>query len=136
MQQASQRASHKHQSFPLSKKEWGPRGWNWLHLTAINYAPDIMLLNGRTIFLQIWNFINNLPCEECQKHSAMFILRNPPCLSSSYSLQSWVWKFHNDVNFHLGKPYISYEEYQRIYADEIMVNSVKILKNKLSKNCF
>jgi len=103
----------------LPKREWGPRGWNWLHITAINYPLRPSLADARSNFRRIWSFVTHLPCIECRAHAVRFVLQNPPSLASTYTLQSWVWKFHNETNIRLGKPFISYEEYQRIYADEL-----------------
>lgn len=103
----------------LPKREWGPRGWNWLHVTAINYPPSPTLTDARVAFRRIWTFVSHLPCAECRNHATRFVRQNPPNLASTYALQAWVWKFHNAVNLRLGNPLIPYEEYQRLYADEI-----------------
>lgn len=103
----------------VPKGKWGPRGWNWLHVTAINYPQDPTLAEARLAFRRIWNFITHLPCAECRAHAVQFVLRHPPDLSSTFGLQAWVWRFHNAVNYRLGKRVIPYEEYLAVYADEI-----------------
>jgi hypothetical protein len=103
----------------LPKKEWGPRGWNWLHVTAINYPLSPTPVDARTALRRIWDFVTHLPCRECREHSTRFVLQNPPNLASAHALEGWVWNFHNTVNYRLGKAFVPYEEYQRIYADEI-----------------
>jgi FAD-linked sulfhydryl oxidase len=103
----------------VPKREWGPRAWNWLHLTAINYPSEPTREEARLAFRRIWDFTQNLPCVECRAHATASLLRRPPDLASSVALQAWVWGFHNEVNARLGKPAVSYEEYTRLYADEI-----------------
>jgi hypothetical protein len=88
-------------------------------VTAINYPPNPTTVDARVAFRRIWTFVSRLPCAECRDHATRFVLQNPPNLASTYALQAWVWKFHNAVNLRLGKPLIPYEEYQRLYADEI-----------------
>jgi mitochondrial FAD-linked sulfhydryl oxidase len=104
---------------PLAKNEWGPRGWNWLHTVACQYPAKPTSANVRMTSQRIWNFINHLPCAECRVHATEYIRGHPPTLESTYSLQSWAWTFHNYVNRRLGKPTISYDEYQKLYSDEI-----------------
>ena len=104
---------------PQPKNAWGPRAWDWLHTIACIYpviptSPDVRIASQR-----IWNFINHLPCAECRSHAVNYVRQTPPTLESTYALQSWVWSFHNYVNYRLGKPIVSYDEYQRLYADEI-----------------
>ncbi len=99
--------------------EWGPRGWRWLHVTAINYAQHPSMAEGRIVFRRIWNFIANLPCADCRAHGLLYVIRNPPDLSNSDALQKWMCAFHNAVNVRLHKPVVPFEEYRGAYADEI-----------------
>lgn len=103
----------------VPKGTWGPRAWNWLHVTAINYPREPTLADARRAFRRIWNFVSNLPCAECREHAVRHVIRSPPTLTDSDALQAWVWRFHNVVNACLGKRLVSYEEYRRLYADEI-----------------
>jgi len=103
----------------VPKDEWGPKGWNWLHVLAINYPPAPTLPAARLTFRRIWNFAAHLPCIECRWHATRHILRHPPDLSGTEALQAWVWAFHNAVNARLGKPQVPFERYLRLYADEL-----------------
>lgn len=100
-------------SLPIS--QWGPRYWNFLHVLAINYTPN----KKGNIKQRIQKFISSLPCIACQRHASTYILQHPPDISSSLSLQSWVYNFHNEVNKRLQKRIVPYEEYLCIYADEL-----------------
>ena len=103
----------------IPKWEWGPRGWKWLHVTAINYPLKPTLTDASIAHRRIWNFVANLPCPECRDHATRFFHQRPPVLLSAGDLQVWVWRFHNAVNLRLGKPLASYGDYLRLYADEI-----------------
>lgn len=86
---------------------------------AINYPATPSTVDARTAVKRIWNFVSNLPCDECKFHAIRFVMQSPPALESTYSMQTWAWKFHNSVNARLGKPVISYTKYQHLYSDEI-----------------
>ena len=103
----------------MTKDQWGPRGWDWLHTTAIGYAHEPTDLEKRAMFYRIWNFVSHLPCAECRGHATRYVAAAPPDLGDTYALQAWAWKFHNAVNARLGKRLVSYEEYQRLYADQL-----------------
>ena len=100
-------------------EEWGRRGWRWLHITAINYSQFPNLDESRIVYRRLWNFIRKLPCKNCCSHGMDYLIKNPPDLASSESLQRWMWTFHNDVNVRLKKKAFTYEEYRGAYADEI-----------------
>ena len=95
--------------------EWGPRAWYWAHIFAINYSGA----DADGQLNRLMAFIRSLPCNNCSTHGLQYLRENPPDMSSSASLQLWMWNFHNDVNRRLKKPYVSFDEYQQKYADEI-----------------
>jgi hypothetical protein len=100
-------------------EEWGRRGWRWLHITAINYSRFPSADESRIVYRRIWNFVRGLPCDNCCSHGLAYLIRYPPDLRNSESLQRWMHDFHNSVNTRLKKPTISFEEYRGLYADEI-----------------
>lgn len=100
----------------VPKGEWGPRGWRWLHLTAIAYPRAPTRADARRAFRRIWAFVSGLPCAECREHATRHVARCPPDLASTGALQAWAWRFHNMANARLGKRLISYGAYRRLYA--------------------
>lgn len=104
---------------PIPKSKWGPLGWRWLHLEAINFpeAPDREIQSA--MFLRFWSFIQSLPCAECRLHATKYIRAYPPDFSGSGGFQTWAWRFHNAVNLRLKKPLMTAEEYRNAYKDEI-----------------
>jgi hypothetical protein len=110
---------------PLSKSEWGPPAWGWLHTLAISYPEVATAADAATARARIAFFLGNLPCGECRSHAAVFVAARPPFLGSSLALQAWVWSFHNNVNRRVGKPTITYDEYRRLYAEEIRLTEIR-----------
>lgn len=100
-------------------EEWGRRGWRWLHITAINYSRFPSSAEARIVYRRIWNFVRELPCDNCCAHGLAYLISHPPDLASSEALQRWMCEFHNEVNARLKKPIVAYEEYRGLYADEI-----------------
>ena len=103
----------------VPKGTWGPKGWNWLHVTAINYPQRARRTDAKAAFRRVWNFVSNLPCIECRQHATQYVLSHPPNLAGSESFQDWAWQFHNDVNDRLGKTLITRDEYRQLYANEL-----------------
>jgi len=104
---------------PVPKGQWGPRGWKWGHNLAIRYPARPTVADARLAYARLVNFVNNLPCEECRYHARCYVQNNPPALGSTHTFQSWFWRFHNDVNLRIGKPFYPWERYLRDYAGEI-----------------
>lgn len=104
---------------PVPKSVWGPRGWYWLHVQAINYPASPKPADRTAAFARFWSFVQTLPCPECQQHALAYARQYPPDFSGSSGFQTWAWRFHNAVNYRLGKPLMSAEEYQLMYKTEM-----------------
>ena len=103
----------------ISRDEWGPRGWYWLHTQAINYAADPSEQDRMGMRNRFWAFIQSLPCPECRLHATRYARLYPPNFSGGSAFQTWAWRFHNAVNHRLGKPLMDCEEYRKTYASEL-----------------
>ena len=103
----------------MDKGTWGPRAWAWLHNLAINYPPRPRPAEMRIAYDRVINFVTNIPCPECRLHATQYVRQFPPDLSGSEAFQRWAWKFHNAVNWLLGRPAFPLAAYQAMYADEI-----------------
>lgn len=103
----------------LTVPEWGRRGWNWLHTEAIRYPEAPSRRQGLEAWARLAGFMRRIRCVRCRTHATAWIGTHPPDLRSTHSYQSWVWEFHNAVNRRLSKPEVSYDEYRRLYADEL-----------------
>jgi len=109
-----------HQGFSVEPKNiWGPKAWYSLHLQAIKFP--LYPTDQQRVQTVHWvlDFIGKIPCHECRMHARQYLENHPLGLGCSETFQLWVYKLHNDVNRRLGKPVISYKEYQNEYEQEI-----------------
>lgn len=102
----------------LTKKEWGPRAWRWLHTMAINYPQEPGPADAAAARARIANFVQTLPCAECRAHSIEYVRATPPDLTGSQALQVWAWRFHNEVNRRLGRRPFPFAAYSQLYLSE------------------
>jgi hypothetical protein len=103
----------------LPPSGWGPAGWRWLHLEAINFPPRPKIAQKGCALGRLRVFVAHLPCPECRTHATVYLAQNPPDLSSSEAYQAWVFNFHNTVNARLRRPLFSYDDYSELYKAEI-----------------
>jgi len=101
----------------MTKNQWGPIGWAWLHTQAINYPQNPTKFEQIAMFTRFWSFIQTLPCIECRIHATNYTRIYPPDFSGSIGFQIWAWRFHNMVNYRLDKPLMSVNEYRRMYMN-------------------
>ena len=101
------------------KSLWGPLAWHWLHTQAINFPASPTKLDQVAMFARFWSFVQTLPCPECRAHATAYAREFPPDFSGSAGFQTWVWLFHNAVNYRLGKKYFTAEAYQETYREEL-----------------
>ena len=106
-------------STPAPKSVWGPRGWRWLHNLAISFPRRPTTVDRHVAARRVYEFIGRLPCQECRKHSSVYLDSYPPDLTDTHTFQVWVWTFHNDVNRRLGKPLFPFSAYQQMYLSEM-----------------
>ena len=109
----------------VSKDDWGPIGWNWIHLMSIEYKINPIIEDAKLTYKRIWNFIKNIPCVECRTHATRYMILNPPNLHSNISLQIWSFNFHNSVNKRIKKQIMSFKDYQKKYENEITKHNIK-----------
>ena len=76
---------------------------------------------------------NNLPCPVCKTHAIEYLRKNNiyDCKTKE-DLQTYLWKFHNEVNKMLGKPIYSFKDLD-IYNRSIFSNIVKKFLYEFSK---
>ncbi len=101
----------------VPKSVWGPEGWDWVHSQAICFPAEPALAERLLMQRRFWAFILLLPCPECRAHATEYARAHPPDLRGSAAFQTWAWRFHNAVNYRLGKPLMSAAEYVAKYGD-------------------
>lgn len=103
-----------------SVNAWGPIAWDWLHKLSISYSDKPDKQDRKNIIFLFWNFIYGIPCITCRAHAYAYTQKVPPIFNNSNTFQNWVWTFHNAVNHRLGKPFVSFDEYEHIYRLELI----------------
>lgn len=81
----------------MDTRYWGPSGWQLLHLISFSY--DQSRKESHKEFFSLLEYI--LPCKYCRQSTEIFMKEIPPTISSSKSIQEWLYRFHNRVNMKL-----------------------------------
>ncbi len=102
-----------------SKSDWGPRAWYRLHTAAIFFSHSPSEQERISVHNWIQNYASTIPCQKCRWHARSYISQHPPSTNNSENLQSWMFNFHNIVNYRLDKPIIPYDKYLTEFQDEI-----------------
>ena len=92
---------------------WGPSAWAYLHLSALHADRSQTRVAWSSFFEK---FIQNVPCDACQKHASQYILKTPYKVEESafaYTVQ-----FHNIVNQRLGKTTISLDQAHSLWQTD------------------
>ena len=127
---------HKDNSNP---KYIGPGTWNVIHTLAINAKTK----KEQLIFITQMKIIcEQFPCDKCSNHCKEYIKNHPmeeyvgttllPNSSESdtqLGMFIWSWKFHNAVNYRIGKNIMSWDVAHNLYARS------PHQKNVCSKDC-
>jgi hypothetical protein len=94
----------------------GPGCWFTIHTLAF-YAKT---KEEKHSFVNTMTTIANyFPCLKCRKHALEYIEKHPiqQAIDKKDGLFIWTWKFHNSVNYKLGKHIMSYELAYKIYSE-------------------
>lgn len=99
--------------------EWGPVYWSLLHVLA-ERAGGVGMVGIRPDEKRAWNKIvvelpKSLPCEDCRKHLAAYLLKNPFNIPDNYSdiklyIKTWFYNLHENVNKRLNKPSFKFSD--------------------------
>ena len=110
----------------MDSQIWGPYFWFTLHTITLAY-PEKPSYEDRRHFHDFFLSLQYiLPCKLCRQHYQQHLREYPVSahLDSKESLVKWCFFLHNKVNYSLGKPHFSYEEfrdkYMRIYSPTII----------------
>ena len=96
----------------MDTKKWGKHGWIFLHYVTFNYPinPTQQDIDNYYDFFYSLKFV--LPCEICKKHYSNNLLKHNliGALKTRNTLIRWLIDIHNDINYELGKPILSYDK--------------------------
>jgi hypothetical protein len=99
-------------------KYTGPGSWNAIHTIAYHART---LKEQQEAINVITNICIYFPCETCRKHAIDYIKENPMevYLMTKYKEDNgifvWTWKFHNAVNYRIGKHIMSMDLANHLY---------------------
>ena len=96
----------------MDTKKWGKHGWIFLHYVTFNYPinPTQQDIDNYYDFFYSLKFV--LPCEICKKHYSNNLLKHNliGALKTRNTLIRWLIDIHNNINYELGKPILSYDK--------------------------
>lgn len=92
---------------------WGKYGWLFLHLVTLEYPDNPTELDKKHYYEYIHSMQYILPCAKCQYNMGIHLSKYPlneTVLSNKNNLIKWGIDLHNIVNYHTGKPMLTYPE--------------------------
>ena len=127
----------------MDTKKWGKHGWIFLHYVTFNYPinPTQQDIDNYYDFFYSLKFV--LPCEICKKHFSNNLLKHNliGALKTRNTLIRWLIDIHNNINYELGKPILSYDKALQkldkvdnnnyIYYSIILITLIIIIKKIL-----
>lgn len=117
----------------FNPKMWGPEGWWFIHLTALNY-PLKPTKKDKENYLKFFESLKDtLPCEGCAFNFGEKLKKTPPKLESREALFKWTVDVHNEVNESNKKPKLSYEEAFKKIAEK---KDLELLKDSFMITSF
>lgn len=104
----------------LSLSQWGPSGWNILHVFSHHYPSVPNDVDKKLMFGFIHSFAVHIPCPTCKAHFSEHLLKHLPSpssdhLSSKEKLVEFMNNCHNVVNKRCGKKEFTLEEHYAVY---------------------
>lgn len=81
---------------------WGPTVWSALHVLSFAYPERPTPEDRRSALGLVRGVIALLPCEECRRHGAEYLLAKHHDWHSREAFARWVYDFHQSVNRRIG----------------------------------
>ncbi len=103
---------------------FGPVTWDVMLLCALAYPKDPSLDEQAHMLNFITSIAHVLPCHGCSTHAVDYITNNPPDISSSCSVVSYIVQFHNTVNASTGKRRYTVEEATQLVRTKYLSDHV------------
>jgi len=92
---------------------WGRYAWNFIHLVTLDY-PMNPSADDKQYYKEFFTTLMHvLPCEKCRLNLYKNLKKLPlseSVMSSRLNLVKWGIDLHNMVNYHTGKPILSYPD--------------------------
>lgn len=110
----------------LSKTEWGPHAWKYLHIVAFAYPAEPTIKDRLHAYTWIMGFSQTLPCKQCRFHFVATIAadirekENSAIFDSGRAFARATVRWHNAVNKRIGKHNVSFSEALRMYTHDVV----------------
>jgi hypothetical protein len=120
-------------------KIWGPSCWYLFHGLASKVKEEDFEKIKLSLWTNIVEICNNLPCPDCRKHAMDTISRTNKqnILKCKRNLELFLFDFHNIVNARKGYKILTIEEYDSMYqkanVQMIVYNFINVF-NQSTKN--
>lgn len=88
----------------MKSKEWGPKGWLFLHLLAERYPDKASKKLSIKMSKMIKVLRYTLPCIYCRNNLTTHLKKVRCGATGKSSLRNFLWELHNMVNLNLDKP--------------------------------
>lgn len=120
-------------------KIWGPSCWYLFHGLATKVKEEDFEKIKLSLWMNIVEICNNLPCPDCRKHAMDTISKTNKqnILKSKRHLELFLFDFHNMVNARKGYKILTIQEYDSMYQHAniqlIIYNFINVF-NKSTRN--
>jgi hypothetical protein len=120
-------------------KIWGPSCWYLFHGLATKVKEEEFERIKLSLWTNIVEICNNLPCPDCRKHAMDTISKTNKqnILKSKRNLELFLFDFHNMVNARKGYKILTIQEYDSMYKNAnvqmIVYNFINVF-NKSTRN--
>lgn len=100
-------------------KIWGPSCWYLFHGLASKVKEEEFEKIKLSLWANIVDICNNLPCPDCRKHAMDTISKTNKqnILKSKRNLELFLFDFHNMVNTRKGYKILTIQEYDTMYKN-------------------
>ena len=120
-------------------KIWGPSCWYLFHGLATKVKEEEFEKIKLSLWTNIVEICNNLPCPDCRKHAMDTISKTNKqnILKSKRNLELFLFDFHNMVNTRKGYKILTIQEYDSMYKNanvQIIVYNFINVFNKSTRN--
>lgn len=100
-------------------KIWGPSCWYLFHGLATKVKEEEFEKIKLSLWTNIVEICNNLPCPDCRKHAMELISRTNKqnIIKTKRSLEVFIFDFHNMVNARKGYKILTIQEHDTMYQN-------------------
>lgn len=122
----------------MSKKDWGPKTWNFLHCLACHIKEENFVGYRSKLLEIVSNVCNNLPCPDCRNHAVLSMKNaNTHLIQTKQDFINFIFMFHNRVNKSINKPEadkLILQRYQSMNIMDVTQKYIELANTKYQTN--